>query len=287
MKKLLIVLLILKIKSYAQKNDENYTAPFIKNSKYLSYLIIPDSNTQAALFNIRYQYLYIPKDKPFRRGGISWNIGINLARFFTKKIILGLSVDTRFFFAGQTKQHFTNEFKNDFNSEFRTEYPTYKDSLRASVLYDGINGNNGVYVKGSFPGYYGISFSPFPQKWGGIMLEVKRGGTFFDFFGKYDAKTLDPHGENGPVNISTNKNLAIELSFKPNKFIKPNSGCLDNIKKPKDYLDLLVISLYYEQFSLVNAKFNGQNLNTMVSNKFIEKYSNRNYFGIKLGFGIY
>lgn len=288
MKPLLIFfLLLVSLQGHAQKNEDVYVAPFITKSKYLSYLLIPDSNTQAGLLNIRYQYVYMPKDQPFRRGGTCWNIGINLARFFTKQVILGVHVDGRFFFAGFTKQHFSKEFRDDFNAAFKTEYATYKDSLRASVLYDGINGTNGAFVQGSFPGYYGITFSPFPQKWGGVMLEVKRGGMITDFYGNYDAKLLDPNGDSSPVNFGTYRNVAFELSFKPNKFTKPHKGVIANIHKPKDFLDLLVIGLYYERFSLVDASFNGQYLNTMVSDAFIAKYSNKNYFGIKVGVGIY
>lgn len=287
MNKIIIILLFISIGVFAQKKEETYIAPFIKKSNYLSYLFIPDSNTQASLFNIRYQYLYIPQDKPFRRGGTCFNFGINLARFFTKKIILGLSIDGRLFFNGRTKQHFSKEFINDFNNNYISEYSNYTDSLRGSVLRDGINGTNQTYVRGSFPWYYGITFSPFPQKWGGFLLEVKKGGSVYDFYGEYDAKTLDPHKENQAVGLTTNDNISVELSFKPYKFFTSKITRFLDINKPKDIFNFLIVSLYYERFSLVGSKFNGQDLNTMVDQKFITKYSNQNYFGVKLGLGLY
>jgi len=287
MKKILIILLFLSIKTFAHNNQKTDSTTFITKSKYLTYLFLPDSNTKTSLFNIRYQYLYLQRDLPFRRGGTCFNFGINLARFFSKKFILGLSIDGRLFFNGLTKQHFSNEFIKDFNDNYISEYSSYKDSLTASVLHDGINKNNDIYIRGSYPWFYCISFSPFPDKWGGFLLEIKKGGAAYTFYGKYDAKYLSPYQENDPIFLLTNNIISFELSSKPSKFFNSKVTRFVEISKPKDFFNLLVISLYYERFSLIDSKFNGQSLSTMVDQKFITKYSNQNYFGVKIGFGLY
>ena len=286
MNKLFVLIIILSLKTFGQ--EEEYAFEKIaKKNRYLSYLLIPDSATKASLFNLSYQYLSVQKNKPFRRGGASFNIGINLARFFTKSIILGLSIETRFVFEGFTKQYFSTEFVKDFNDNYISQYSNYKDSLRASILNEGINSSNGTFIRGSFPGYYGITFSPFPNKWGGILLEVKKGSPVFSFFGKYDGTVLDPNKDNAPVDLILADNLSVDLSFRPYKFSRSRIRNPFDCEKVIDYFNFLIVTLYYERFSLVGAKFNYQDLNTMVNQKFITKYSNQNYFGVKVGLCIY
>lgn len=255
--------------------------------QYFKYISVADSNSSAGLFNFRYQYLFTPRTQIFRRGGTSANIGFNLARLFTRKFILGFCIDTKVFIPSFIKHKANSDFITDFNNEFVATYDNDNDSLRASVLFDGINNQNNVSMKGSFPFYYGFSFSPFPQKWGGFLLEIKKGGNYIAFYGNYDGKLLNKNGDNSALNLATNDILSIELSFKPNKFVRPNPECLPNLNKAKGFLDIIVISLYYERFNLKSATFGEEKLNTFVSEKFTEKYSNQNYFGIKLGIGIY
>ena len=265
---------------------KRFLPPFVEKQKYSNYLIVADSSTQSGLLNLRFNYLYIPPNNPFRRGGFSFELGLNLARFFSKKFILSVSYETKLAFVGFTRQHFSQTFINDFNNSYISEYPNAKDSLRASVFHDGINGVNDCYVKGSFPGYLGIAFSPFPQKWGGFLLTLKKGGASYTFYGKYDAKSLDPHQDNTLAYMSTSNNIAVELSFKPYKF-SAKRNFTPFIEEKFNILNFLIVSFYYERFSFNGAIFNGQDINTMVRLDFISKYSNQNYFGVKLCFGAY
>jgi hypothetical protein len=154
-------------------------------------------------------------------------------------------------------------------------------------LYNGINGSENYFVNGSFPAYYGFSFSPFPQQYGGFLLEVKYGGSSFIFYGDYSAKQLSKYGEEEELLFNTRKNLSIELSFKPCKLFSRKILPLMYVKNAKDLLNFIVISFYYERFSMKGATFNNQPLSNFVAQNFIDKYSNRNYFGIKLGIGVY
>ena len=76
------------------------------------------------ILNLNFQYLYEQESGSFRTCGKDFNVGINLARFFSKKFIFGINVD---FNLGEkkTQQHLSNEFVNDFNSSFNI----YKYSL--------------------------------------------------------------------------------------------------------------------------------------------------------------
>ncbi len=278
-KTLTILLLLFVITVNGQSSDTTK-----RNRKYVDYLFTPDENTQSALVNFRAQYLYVQPDKPFRRGGLNFNFGLNLARFFSKKIILGVCLDTRFIFAGQTRQNFSQQFVSDFNCSQINSNPTLRDTVRSQVLYDAIN-SNGVTIKGNHPLYFGISFSPFPQKYGGILIEFKRGGSSYLFFGNYNAKLLSDHDENEAAMLLTYNNLAIDITFTPYKFFSSKRVGFDN-SKVKDFYKFIVISLCCEKFSLKNAKFSGQPLSAMVSQDFISKYSDKYYFGIKLGIGI-
>ncbi len=255
-------------------------------SSYLDFLFNGDTTVSAPLFYGRDQYLYVPSHHPFRHGGVSVLFGINLARFVSKKMIIGICFDFKLY-SLIPQQNFTEEFRSDFNKGFNTTYANAVDSLRASILHDGINGENGVFLRGDQPGYIGISFSPFPKKWGGFLLEVKTGRATFNFYGQYDGKRLSENRENEPVSFKTGRNLLMELSFKPYKFFNSENTSLIGIRKPKDFLKFVVITVYYEKFTLDGALFGDRDLNSMVSQEFIDKYSNRDYWGIRFGFGAY
>lgn len=248
---------------------------------YFRWLIKSDSTAQAALINIRYQYLFTNPDFSFRRGGTSFVIGLNISRFVSKKMILGLSIDSRIFFAGLTRQRFTSAFRDDFNSNFIGQQANEKDSLRSEVLYNGINKAPSYHVNGSYPFFWGISFSPFPKKYGCILLEYKRGGSSFIFYGDYPSEKSDPYGEKGEFIFNTKNCFSVEISSKP--FQQKLNG-EDN---SNSLLKYFIISVYYERFTLKGATFNNRPLKTYVSPAFIDKYSNLNYFGIKVGAGIY
>ena len=91
------------------------------------------------------------------------NLGFNIARFFSKKFILGVSTDFKIF-PGYTKQYFSNQFIQDFNSNYIQIYDNELDSARAEVLYKTVNKIDNYRIKGNIILDFGFSFSPFPQK---------------------------------------------------------------------------------------------------------------------------
>lgn len=269
--------------SNSQSSEHNFSIPFIEKNKYLNYLFYSDSNTQASLLYVKYQYLYMQKSKPFRSGGMHLSVGLNIARFFSKKIILGICYDFKVF-PGYTKQYFTSNFVNDYNANYISTYNNNLDSIRSNILFKTINSSNNYRIRGSALYNFGIAFSPFPQKFGGILLQLTKSGCYYPFYGSYPTEKLTK--DNEPINLKLANNYSVELSFKPYNFINSKRiNVLDH--KIKELYKFIVISFYYQHFTLDGATFNNVSLSKFVNQPFIDRYSNQNYFGIKLGLGLY
>jgi hypothetical protein len=278
-----ILLILVSSRGVAQKSDSNYVAPFIRNSKYLRYLFIADSNNNASLFSIGCQYLYVPQSNTFTTGGAHWNVGLNIARFFTKKIILGVCYDLKEF-DGFTQQHFSKSFVNDFNANFIPSYSNGMDSLRAYTLKNVVNGYSGYGINGNTFENIGISFSPFPQKYGGILIQIKRGNRVMPVWGpKTDKLSVT---EDDYAFLTLGHCYSVDVCFTPYKFFTTKRIKLFD-QRVKDFYKFFVVSLYYERLTLQYADFNGVALNKIVSDQFVSKYSNDNHFGIKVGVALY
>lgn len=266
----------------AQEND-NELVNFVDGNKYLSYLLIPDSSTESSLMFFQARYLYMPKSNVLRLGGMHYNFGLNISRFFSKKIILGISWNVKII-PWFTKQYFSQTFIDDFNYYFNASQPNRNDSIRADILYKAINGLNNYRFRGSAFDNLLISFSPFPQKYGGIMLQFGTSSSYFPIYGKYPTEGLTK--DNNAVDISLTKNYCFELNFKPYKFF--SSGREELLGQTwKGFYKYLILSFYYQKFSLQNSTFNQQSLTRYVDQKFIDKYSHKNYVGFKIGYGLY
>lgn len=268
----------------AQLFDTLSASPLINKNKYLHYLLISNENTKAALINFNVQYLYMPKVEALATGGLHINVGVNFARFFTRKFILGISVDIKFFL-GYTQQILPAKFVNDFNENFIHNQPTKMDSVSAYTLKEAINRTNGYGIKGNNFGNYGISFSPFPDKWGAFLVQAKYGYRNFPFFGPLNSNVQNP--EISPyLHLILKDIYTIELSFKPYKFFHSKFYTPKEFRLKSLYKHIL-ISLYYERLNFRNATFNATPLTKYVNQTFISKYSRINQFGVKLGLGIY
>ena len=260
----------------------NYSLVAQKQS-YSDYLFSSDSNSQSSLLVVKFQYLQMPKNVIFRSGGLHFNVGINLTRFFTKKIIFGLCADFKLF-PGFTTQNLNQTFINDFNSNFNTNQSNHLDSVRGDILYKVVNNQDGYRMKGNIFINYGFCISLFPQKYGGILLELKKGSNTYPFYGSY--QTIGLTKDNSPVNFEIKDIYSVEVSFKPYKFFK--SGKIKILKKKQlDFYKFAILSFYYEQFSLSNSKINGVSISNYLSPQFLSKNSMENHIGIKVGFAIY
>jgi hypothetical protein len=278
----IIILLFFNGNIYSQifrpENPVNF-----KNS-YLNYLLHSDSTNKTILLNVGYEYLYIPRSNTFTTNGTSFKIGLNLVRFFSKKFIFGVCFDFKYI-NGFSKQNFSRDFVNDFNSNFNSTYNSETDSAKAYIVYNSINGNSKYVMKGNNFTNIGIEFSPFPNKFGGILLQVKMG--FRDYLiNGVKGNEFVSNKDLDRLPFALKDNYSLQLSFKPYRFF--NSKIIDVLHmKFKDLYKFIVISFYYEKLNIKNSNFDGMRLDQMVNQSFINKYGNANSYGVKLGLAIY
>ena len=173
MKKLLLIFLLLNFELQAQ-TDTIKIPKFISDHPYLNQLYIPADDAQARLLTCSWQYLYSYQFESFRTGGMQLSVGVNVARFFSNKFVIGIIADVKGV-KGLTQQHFSDDFINDFNESFITEYNKPSDSAKAYVISQAINDVPGHGFFGNYSGNLGIMFSLFPQKYGGVLISAKRG----------------------------------------------------------------------------------------------------------------
>jgi hypothetical protein len=153
------------------------------------------------------------------------------------------------------------------------------------TLYGAINNINGFKGGGSTFSNFTFNFSPFPDRFGGFFLQFKTGYISIPIYGPltniYEENTTQP-----TLNLAITHCHSFELSFCPYKLFKSHrlkvvGGSL------KDWYKFLIISFYYNQFSLKNATVGGEPLNKFVGQAMIEKYKTLNNFGVKFGIGIW
>jgi hypothetical protein len=207
--------------------------------------------------------------------GFVMNLGLNLARFISKNIVLGINSDLKLS-GGYFIKYGTSQFLNDFNSSFYLHYNNSLDSANSNIVRNAINKSPLNPITGSRLYNFGIMFSPFPFKYGGIMLQVRRGAKVF----KIDVGN-NPFvgGDNGYLEIT--KNWIYELMFKPLTFKK------NKFPSTRHFNTSITFSVHYEKLNFGNAKFNGTSIRQMLSSDFINRYQFDNRFGFKIGLGFY
>lgn len=241
-----------------------------------------DSSCSASFVSVKFQYLYQPSKEFYKLGGTHFYISINRARFFTKKMILGVGLDYKFIpFKGE--QRLSSQFVSDFNANYTPDYSDKYDSVRSLTLSGAINNTNGFKGGGSTFRNFSLNFSPFPDRYGGFLLQLKTGYSAFLMYGPL----TDSYEESVKIlNFSIAPCYSAELSFCPYKLFRTHrlkivGGTLN------DWYKFLIVSLYANQYSMKNATIGGEPLNRFVSQSFIDKYSSLNNFGIKFGIGIW
>ncbi len=244
---------------------------------YWKHLVTYDSLSQANLIGFHYDYLSLHKQVNFRSDGGNINLRLNLAKFFTDKIIVGLYFDFKLF-TWDKDPNFSTEFINDFNSSFIDSYTSSDDSLSSSSFKDALNNTNNYLFSGNNYGNYGLVVSPFPLKYGGVKLILSKGSKEFDFQAKDEKKNIKK--------LFLRNSLFAELNMTPYLFFK--KGKLNQkVPRFKDLYKQITFSLYYERVSLNNASIENLPLSRAVSKNFISKYDNQEHFGFKIGISLY
>ncbi|MCW3083349.1 MAG: hypothetical protein JWP12_715 [Bacteroidetes bacterium] len=276
--KLIFIFLLFCASSFAQ--DSLFAK--IQKTKYYHYLRYADSTSQNHLLIINYQFMVNPVGKTFGAQGLIPTFGFNIARLFSKKIIIAACLDFKAFPGFATKK-LSSQFVSDFNKNYTQTYHTPLDSANTYTVKEGINSNS--IISGNDVFNIGIMISLFPQRYGGILLQVKHGEDDFEFHSVLNNKYVDGGGRDKfPMGISDN--WTYELTLKPyaffsNSYISFTSGSDDIIWKS------ICVSFFYERLNFKSAEFNGTPLSTMVKPEFMNKYGIDNRFGFKIGFAFY
>ncbi len=247
--------------------------------KYNDFLTIKDEDkTSFIMFGVQYAKVF--NVKTITTSGTHISFGLNTARFVSNKFLLGISFDFRLT-KGFSSKRIEKTFKNDYLNNFSPTYESSSDSVITHILYEALNGNKKHNFRGMYLGNMGISFSPFPNKYGGFLIEVKKGYRTFPMHYSYDSSdsTLN-NGTRDWLDLDISEVLSVELKFKPLTFFKD-----DKFKLP--LYPNLIVSLYYERFDFSKAKIKGVYLDKMVTEEFTNKYKIEHRFGIKIGIGIY
>lgn len=252
-------------------------------TNYTESLIYSGEKDQNHFFSFQYNYMLSPWGTTIgAQGGIP-TIGINLARFFSKKIIIGVIADFKFNPGISTKLP-SNTFQTDFENHWTALTTSSKDSANSYVYHQNFLGNG---VKGNNMFNIGVMFSLFPQKYGGILLQVKTGNTGFQFRNNIYGNKFVNHGGNDKVAMSILDNWRYEITLKPFSFFHNTFIAVRNRSYNNPLADAFILSFYYERQNFNSAQFNGTPLSEVMSEVFMNKYGIDNRFGIKLGFAFY
>jgi hypothetical protein len=216
--------------------------------------------------------------------GFYLSAGFNLARFFSKQFIAGICIDIKPF-KGISAWQPLESFTTDFNSNFTADNSTPETSFSSTIFYDAFNGANGRYFQGNYFGNIGIQFAPFPQKYGGLLLEIKRGYASFPVYGYSDA-TIIENGDSDFAFYQVEKIYSGSLYFKPFNFSTGREG--SSLERSKsDWKNWIIIGLTYGRMQLTNDYLYGLHLQNVVSSSFWNTYNTQHFFALSLGIGMY
>ncbi len=279
MKVIILLFLLYSTRIFGQQESDSMHGT--KNN-YVSFLFESNNNAQSRLFTATYQYLYSPIGKSLRTGGMNLSLGLNLARFVSNKVIVGLCLDVKGF-KGFSKQKFTNQFVNDFNNSLNSSFDNSLDSIRTVMLSEGINQNK---FSGNYMGNIGVMISLFPQRYGGILLSIKKGYRAYPIWNAYAYPELESY-DLDYITLDLKKNYALELTFKPTAFFKNSYIDFQKSVDANEIWKTLVISLYYEKLNFKESTFDSMKLDKIVNSNFMNQFGIDHRFGVKVGFGFY
>lgn len=208
------------------------------------------------------------------RGGYL-SAGLNVARFFSRKFVLGAVVELKAW-KGLWPHYFSKDFINDFNAAYQNNL-TGADSSRAEVLKACINGSPSYTRRGTFYSAFGIAFSPFPNKYGGFMLIAKTASLGIPVHGTYG--TLFNKNGTDWVSISVPGLYSFELVCKPLTFFKATKSDRAN--------GILQLSVFVQRLNWKNANFDGLPLSRITQGDFMNKYATQDHYGITIKIGLY
>ena len=252
---------------------ENSNAQLKKYGNFLK----RNENTRNSMFTGFGDINIVPIGQFFRAGnGVHVGGGINVARFFSRKIVLGVLIDIKPPIIPVSGYHISDNFKNEFNTNFTNTFNSSEDSINGYSLKDAVNKG---YIGDNNSAYWGIMFSPFPQKYGGLMFKYKKGthgGSFYSIVKDESDTRIDLHI----------KSERFELSFRPFLFFKNLKRQSNSYLNPLCYLQ---VGAFYENFYFKNATIgeHSQKISSFLQPAFFNKYGNGRHIGFTVGMAFY
>ncbi|PCJ63649.1 MAG: hypothetical protein COA58_16055 [Bacteroidetes bacterium] len=215
------------------------------------------------------------------------SLGLNPGVLIKKGIVLGVFFDLRWLKnLGSSNEY--GKITNAINTHIIKNHDNELDSARSAFLQTAFSHtkNDKKYFLGSYLGNWGIMFSPYPDRYGGLMLQVKRGSREFPIYGVYGDSILGDDSNGNSIewlNFKIPNNIEIQLTSKPLTFFKQRK----EIPKYPSWRDNFFVSFFYRQPSLKRAEFDNQPLSKFLKPAFFEQYGTSHQFGFKVSFGIY
>ncbi|MBA3665460.1 MAG: hypothetical protein H0W61_14790 [Bacteroidetes bacterium] len=274
---LLLIICLTSLSSFSQDSLRH------DKKNYVDFLHYPDENSQNHFLMCNYQFFYSAIGKTIGARGTMASFGLNLARFFSTKIIIAAVADIKLL-PGIWPIKPSSNFTSEFNNSFIKTYDNQVDSANANIVQSAFN-QQGRPIIGQNVFTAGVALSLFPQKYGGVLLQVKYGGMGFQIHGVYGNKYVN-NGANDKVGMGVTGNWIYEITFKPVAFFE-NTFINTTKNEEGKFGKSFVLSFYYERLNFKSAEFNGTKVTQMVSSDFINKYRIDNRFGFKIGFAMY
>ena len=273
---LIILFFLLSAHAKAQKD----TTSLIEDSIDFK---MPNLKQENSFFMAGYYAFAWSGGKALNPTGMHFTGGINLARLFSNRLILGIGFELKGF-KGLFPKRIPVDLINSFNQDLISTYLNASDSSHATVLSSAINGNGSNKFQGNYVYSAGVIFSLFPNKFGGLLLFIKRTSYSFPVFGVYD----NPYFHDGSADFAyfdVPKCYGIQLTCKPAAFFRKTRTMNEN--DDSKYLGIIHLSIYYDHMSYKDALFEGDPLSKFLLPSFFDKYAVDNRFGIKIGLGFY
>ncbi len=233
-----------------------------------------------------YNFSKVIKGDIMPSNGTYASLGLNLLYPLKKQFLFGIVVDYRAMKMMGTNRHF-KQLTTDINHFLISDFDNPLDSTVSFFISQafnndgGINSGKTIVFWGSYLFHYGFMISPYPNKYGGLMLQIKRGVYIFPIYGSYGNPNFH-NGENENITLGIPTTLHLQLTCKPLTFFKKRK---DNYKSP--FRNHLLVSVFYEEISLRKARIDSKPWDKYFDPKFFEKNDNNWHFGLKISYGIY
>lgn len=243
-----------------------------KKGRYRTFLKDSDQS-YVRMAGIGMSYKFMPFDQNFKAIGLSGQYHLNLARFFSRKLIFGVTLEVRGG-KGFVHKRFSDDFKTSMSNGLLPQYASQKDSALAYDLVRAVNGSK--YCRGNYMSSIGIIFSPFPYKWGGLTFLLSRGQQNFPVFVASQYYETDSDDWEY-VMLNKTKVISGELRIHPALFFKQQPLGLGKFHQ------YCYFSLYYEQANTNHIKFKDVALDQLLTSSALDQAFKKHSFGFKLG----